>query len=94
MTVKFEYDQNKSLSNLQKHGIDFEKAKELFHSDVAVADGHSVKDEIRLAAVGKIDGKFYTVVYTYRQSAVRIISARRSRKNEEKLYEEYHSKRV
>ena len=45
-------------------------------------------------AVGKIDKKFYTVIYTYRKGAVRIISARRSRKDEEKLYETYYSKRV
>jgi uncharacterized DUF497 family protein len=94
MKISFEYDLNKSLSNLQKHGIDFEKAKELFRGNVAVAEAHSVEDEIRFMAVGKIDKKFYTVIYTYRKGAVRIISARRSRKDEEKLYETYYSKRV
>jgi len=47
MKVSFEYDLNKSLSNLQKHGIDFEKAKELFRGNVAVAEAHSVEDEMR-----------------------------------------------
>ncbi len=94
MYIEFEYDQNKSLSNKQKHGIDFKKAQELFVGDVAVIDAKNVDTEARFAAIGKIDTKFYTIIYTYRDKAIRIISARRSRKNEEKLYEEYFSKRV
>jgi uncharacterized DUF497 family protein len=94
VNIEFEYDQNKSNSNMQKHGIDFEKTKLLFNDDLVAVSVSSIYNEVRFISIGKLDEKFYTVVYTYRESRVRIISTRRSRKDEEKIYEEYHSKRV
>ena len=94
MKIEFEYDEHKSHSNKQKHGIDFEESKVLFSDDLVAIGVNSLKSELRYLAVGRLEGKFYTVIYTYRGLKVRIISTRRSRKNEEKLYEEYHSKRV
>ncbi len=94
MKIEFEYDENKSRSNKQKHSIDFEESKELFGDDLVVVCVNTDKGESRYLAVGKLYDKFYTVVYTYRGLKVRIISVRRSRKNEERLYEEYRSKRV
>ena len=94
MNIKFEYDPNKSLSNKQKHGIDFEEIQELFLGIVAVANAKNVDGEVRFSAIGKVAQKFYTVIYTYRETNVRIISARRSRKREESIYEEYYNKRV
>ena len=44
--------------------------------------------ELRKLAIGKIGGKFWTVIFTMRGGVVRIISARRSRENEKKLYHE------
>ena len=44
--------------------------------------------ERRKLAIGKIGGKFWTVIFTMRGGVVRIISARRSRDNEKKLYHE------
>lgn len=92
--IEFEYDDNKSQSNKQKHGIDFEEAKKLFDVYMVTLDANRVRGEVRFVAINKLDEKFYTVVYTYRKSVVRVMSTRRSRKNEEKLYEEYHCKRV
>ena len=91
MNIKFEYDQNKSLSNKQKYGIDFEEVQELFSGIVAVADAKNVDDEVRFSAIGKVAQKFYIVIYTYWEKRVRIISARRSRKKEDNIYEKYYS---
>jgi uncharacterized DUF497 family protein len=44
--------------------------------------------ELRKLAIGKIGGKFWTIIFTLRGETVRIISARRSRDNEKKLYHE------
>ena len=44
--------------------------------------------EPRKLAIGKIDGKFWTVIFTLRGMTIRMISARRSRDNEKKLYYE------
>ena len=45
------------------------------------------EDEPRWLVVGQIDGKHWSVVVTYRGDQVRVISARRSRKEEVALYE-------
>jgi len=85
--MRYEYDENKSLSNKQKHGIDFEEAKLLWSDDKMVEIKASYEDEIRFISIGKIQNKFYTIVTTYRGEKIRIISARRSRKKEIDIYE-------
>ncbi len=85
--MKYEYDNNKSLSNKQKHGIDFEEAKLLWSDDRMIEITTSYEDEERFINIGKIDTKFYTVVTTLRADKIRIISARRARKKEIEIYE-------
>jgi uncharacterized DUF497 family protein len=85
--MKFEYDINKSLSNKQKHGIDFEEAKLLWNDDRMVEIKTSFEDEERFINIGKINSKVYAVVITYRKENIRIISARRARKKEIEIYE-------
>ncbi len=85
--MKCEYDENKSLSNKQKHGIDFEEAKAVWSDDRLLEIKTSFSLEERYINIGKIHNKFYTVVITYRGEIIRIISARKSRKKEIELYE-------
>ena len=85
--MKFEYDENKSLSNKQKHGIDFEETKLLWDDDRMVELRASYENEERFINIGKINAKFYTVITTIRNGKTRIISARRSRKKEIEIYE-------
>ncbi len=86
--MNYEYDVNKSLSNKQKHGIDFEDAKLLWNDDRMIEILTSYEDEERFINIGKINSKFYTVVTTIREKEkIRIISARRARKKEIELYE-------
>ena len=85
--MKYEYDENKSLSNKQKHGIDFEEAKVLWDDDRLLEIKTSFSSEERYVNIGKIGTKFYTVVTTYRANNIRIISARRSRIKEIEIYE-------
>ena len=85
--MKYEYDRNKSLSNKQKHGIDFEEAKLLWNDDRMVEILTSYEGEERFINIGKINIKFYTVVTTIRRENIRIISARRARKKEIEIYE-------
>jgi len=85
--MKFEYDMKKSLSNKQKHGIDFEEAKLLWNDDKMVEIKTSYEDEERFINIGKITAKIYAVVTTYRKESIRIISARKARKKEIEIYE-------
>ncbi len=87
INIEFEYDSEKSRSNMKKHGISFEDAKQIWAADHADMDTRTSL-EVRRMVVGLVFGKAYTCVYTYRNSKVRIISARRSRILEERAYHE------
>jgi len=64
--MKYEYDNHKSLSNKQKHGIDFEEAKLLWKDDRMIEITTSYENEERFINIGKIGTKFYTIVTTFR----------------------------
>ena len=85
--MKFEYDSDKSASNLAKHGIDFVEAQTLWDDPRLLEAPVSITNEPRFLAVGMIDSKHWTAVYTYRGERVRLISARRARKQEVEHYE-------
>ena len=85
--VQFDYDPVKSQINQSKHGIDFEKAKILWNDSYRVEIQAVSTNEPRFMIIGKIEGKNWSAIVTYRGSVVRIISVRRSRDNEVKLYE-------
>jgi uncharacterized protein len=82
----FEFDPEKSLANLDKHGIDFETAQMLWkdrsRTEVDVMRGI----ELRTLTTGMIDGKLWTAVYTARDRSIRIISVRRAWEKETRRY--------
>lgn len=86
MTV-FEYDPEKSKTNFDKHGIDFEYAQAIWNDPGALEIPAISVQEFRLLVIGKIESKHWSAIITYRDEVVRIISVRRSRENEVKLYE-------
>jgi len=83
----FEYDKNKSQTNADKHGIDFETAKDLWDDPQLLEIPAKTSDELRCLIIGRIAGKHWSAVITKRGRATRIISVRRSRKEEVTLYE-------
>jgi hypothetical protein len=92
--LTFEFDQKKSHINFEKHGIDFIEAQRIFDDEaLAIIDGES-KSETRYMAIGTLDGKLWTVVYTWRNVNIRLISARRARKSEVWAYEENFRSRI
>ena len=89
--MRFEYDPEKSRSNQTKHGLSFEQTKLLWQSPFIEIEA-KVVDEPRYMIIGQIKGKCYSCIYTLRSGVIRLISARRSRKSEEKLYYEHIKK--
>jgi hypothetical protein len=83
----FEYDNNKSQSNLAKHGIDFVEAQELWNDRNLLEIPSKIEGETRFVVIGKINSKHWSGVITYRDQNIRIISVRRSRIQEVALYE-------
>jgi uncharacterized DUF497 family protein len=85
--MDLEYDRVKSASNKKKHGIDFIEAQAIW-ADVDRLEIPGIsEDEPRVLIIGKISDRYWTAVITYRNDRIRIISARRSRVGEIKLYE-------
>jgi uncharacterized DUF497 family protein len=85
--MPFEYDPKKSQSNREKHGIDFEKAQSIWDDADYLEIPGKMSDEPRWLVIGKISGKCWSAVITYRSGNIRIISVRRSRDEEIELYE-------
>jgi uncharacterized DUF497 family protein len=81
----FEWDGEKNRRNIAKHGIDFDDAKEVFYGPVTVRQSNR-RNEERWVAVGYSKNRLVAVVFTHRADFIRIISARRARKNEEREY--------
>lgn len=85
--MPFEFDPAKSESNLAKHGIDFVAAQALWEdADLLEIPARTV-GEPRCLVIGKINGKHWAGVITYREGIIRIISVRRARTEEIELYE-------
>lgn len=70
-----------------RHGLDFEQAKALWEDENLLEVPVLRTGEPRFLVIGMIGGKVWTGVITYRGEAVRIISVRRSRKEEVEHYE-------
>lgn len=83
----FDFDPDKSRTNKQKHGIDFIEAQELWlDGDLLQVPARTI-DEPRFMVIGKIQDKHWSAIFTYRSHTIRIISVRRSRREEIQLYE-------
>ena len=80
----FEFDDEKSQANLQKHGIDFIGAQCLWEDDQLLEVQARSDDEPRFVVIGRIGEKHWSAVITYRDETIRIISVRRAREKEEK----------
>jgi hypothetical protein len=84
---EFGFDPAESASNLEKHGIDFTAVQALWDDPMRVEIPARTVDERRWLVIGQIAGRYWSAAVTYRKQRARIISARRSRKEEAALYE-------
>ena len=85
--MEFEFDDKKSVSNKVKHGIDFKQAQKLWDDPDLIEIPVKTSDEPRFLVVGRIAGKYWSGIITYRDDKIRIISVRRARKEEVNIYE-------
>lgn len=85
--MEFEYDEEKSRRNKQKHGIDFVEAQRLWEDAERVEIPAKTEDEKRSLVIGLIDQRHWSAVITHRSDKTRIISVRRSRREEIHIYE-------
>jgi hypothetical protein len=85
--MDFEFDDEKSKINKEKHGIDFIEAQQIWIDPVRIEIPAHTEDEPRHLVIGKIGEKCWSAVVTFRGKNIRMISVRRSRKEEIEIYE-------
>ena len=84
--IEFEFDPEKSKSNQLKHELDFIQAQGLWDDPWRIVIPARCTDENRWLMVAVLEGIYWTVIYTIRNKKVRIISVRKARDNEKKIY--------
>ncbi len=85
--MRFEWDEKKRLINIRKHGIDFIDVPAMFAFDtVTVIDDRFEYGEVRYQTLGLLKSCVILVVHTESETVIRIISARKATKYEEKIY--------
>jgi len=85
--MEFESDRRKSQTNKKKHGIDFVEAQALWNDPDRIEIPAVTIDEPRFILIGKISDTHWSTIVTYRGEKIRIISMRRSRREEIEIYE-------
>ena len=85
--MKFEFDNRKGQLNKKKHEIDFIEAQALWEDPDRVQVPGKTIDEPRFIVIWKISDEHWSAIVTHRFDKIRIISVRRSRKEEVEIYE-------
>lgn len=85
----FEWDDAKAASNETKHSVSFPFAVRGFEDEsrLTVMDARSDYGEVRYITLARIEKRVYVLVYTLRNSVIRLISARKANSKEVKRYD-------
>jgi uncharacterized protein len=86
--MEFEWDEAKAAANLAKHGMTFGEAVPIFWDEnrLTIEDERLKYDERRYVVYGMIKDRLHVVVFTPRSDSIRIISARKANKREQKKH--------
>jgi uncharacterized DUF497 family protein len=88
--LRFEWDDAKAISNVEKHGVSFGEATEVFYDPNALEDYDTrySASESRFVIIGLSSRRLLYVIYAERTAdIIRIISVRKANKSEQKFYE-------
>lgn len=88
--MRFEWDETKRRTNLEKHDMDFRDGHQLFDGRAVITGRSAFEGEERWVTVGLVNERYLTLVWTLRGTSIRIISLRRARNGEKRAYRELH----
>lgn len=96
--LEFTWDEGKNLSNQEKHSVSFEEAQSVFYDEFArlIHDPEHSEDEDRFILLGFSNQiRMLVVCHCYREEeqVIRIISARKATRSEQKMYEGFRDER-
>lgn len=85
--MEFEWDEEKRLVNIDKHGVDFLDVCRLFEEPYLMfQDKRRDYGEVRSLAIGHVSARLMVIVFTKRQETIRIISARKANEREKEKF--------
>ncbi len=92
--MQFEWDEKKNESNLDKHGISFEEAKQVFDGILLTRiDDRKDYGETRFISIGMLDENIIILVaHTDRNGITRLISARKANERERGIYHDHFNR--
>ena len=88
--MRFEWGENKRRINLEKYGLDFVDGQCLFDGRPVITAPATSRGEERWLTVGRVQGRYLSLVWTLRAASIRIISFRRARVGEERAHRQLH----
>jgi uncharacterized DUF497 family protein len=91
MSLKFEWDPRKAVTNRSKHGVSFQEALTAFADPLARIfddEEHSIKEQREIIIGHSAEERLLVVCFTAQGESVRIFSARKATRRERKEYEE------
>jgi hypothetical protein len=91
MGIDFEWNPQKAEANRRKHGVTFDEASSVFADplSVAIPDPDHSEHEARMVLIGRSSaGSLLVVAHTEAGERIRLISARRASRREQRHYEE------
>lgn len=85
--MRYEWDEAKRQSNIQKHGIDFVGIEKVFAgTTLTILDDRFDYGEPRFITLGLLSGRVVVIAHAETQEVIRIISVRKATTNEEASY--------
>ena len=85
--MRYVWDEAKRKTNLEKHGLDFVDAEQVFNSPLVLfEDNRAAYGEQRMVAIGSLQTLIVVLVHVEDDNTIRIISMRQATRNETKLY--------
>jgi len=85
--MRYEWDEAKRRSNIQKHGIDFLGIDRVFGGrTVSIPDDRFDYGEVRFITLGTLKGRVVVIAHTETPEVIHIISVRKATKNEQASY--------
>jgi uncharacterized DUF497 family protein len=88
--VEFEWDEDNRFSDLKKHKRDFFDARDMFDGRPLFTTIGLDHDEVRTVSTGVQLDRHLTVIWTVRETRIRIISLRRARNAEERNHRQLY----
>ena len=91
--MRYEWDERKRQTNLEKHGLDFIDAPLVLEAEEKAVFPARFEQEERFKAIAPVGETYLVVIYTMRNTKIRLISFRPAKRKERQRYQDVRKNR-